>query len=92
MSIKGELILASDSGHRYIIQVDLIATDNDQSTFEEWTSPSRLVPLALALSCLWVILGITSSSRKVSTDVEENPISSLESDDPAFVDTFGEPY
>ena len=44
MSVKGELVLASDSGHRYIIQVDLIATDNDQSTFEEWTSPSLLVP------------------------------------------------
>ena len=92
MSVKGELVLASDSGHRYIIQVDLIATDNDQSTFEEWTSPSLLVPLALALSCLWVILGINSSSRKVPTDVEENPISSLESDDPTFVDAFGEPY
>ena len=64
MSVKGELVLASDSGHRYIIQVDLVATDNDQSTFEEWTSPSLLVPLALALSCLWVCLLYTSPSPR----------------------------
>jgi hypothetical protein len=92
MIVRGEIILASDSGHNYHITVELVAGDEEESTIEEWTSPAKLIPIALALSALWVALGIKSPSGKVSTDDEEVPSSSLYGDDPAFVDPFGETY
>ena len=88
MLVKGEVILASDSGHRYIIEIELVAGNSEESTFEEWTSPSKLIPIALALAALWVALGINSPSGKVTTDEEEIPATSIQSDDPSFVDPF----
>ena len=89
MVIKGEIILASDSGHRYIINVELIAENSEQSTLDVWTSPAKLIPIALALTALWVVLGISSTSGKVPSDEQEIPIVPLESDDPSLVDPFG---
>jgi M6 family metalloprotease-like protein len=88
MIIKGELILASDSGHRYVIEIELVARDSEESMFEEWTSPAKLIPIALALSTLWVILGIRSTSGQVAPDEQEIPIIPPEGDDPTFVDPF----
>ena len=92
MIVRGEIILASDSGHNYHINVELVAGGEEESTIEEWTSPAKLIPIALALSALWVALGIKSPSGKVSTDDEEVPNTSLYGDDPTFVDPFGETY
>ena len=92
MYVKGQIILASDSGHRYTIEVELIAGDEEDSTFEEWTSPAKLIPIALVLSALWVALGISSPTRQVPTDEQEVPSISVQSDDPSFVDPFGESY
>ena len=90
MFVRGNLILASDSGHRYEIEVVLQASDGEISTIEEWTQPSRLVPIALALATLWVILGINSPSRKVAAKEEEIPTSFEDSNHPSFIDAFGE--
>lgn len=92
MYVKGQIILASDSGHRYTIEVELIAGDEEDSTFEEWTSPAKLIPIALVLSALWVALGISSPTRQVPADEQEVPSISVQSDDPSFVDPFGESY
>jgi len=92
MYVKGQIIIASDSGHRYTIEVELIAGDEEDSTFEEWTSPAKLIPIALVLSALWVALGISSPTRQVPTDEQEVPSISVQSDDPSFVDPFGESY
>ncbi len=92
MYVKGQIILASDSGHRYTIEVELIAGDEEDSTFEEWTSPAKLIPIALVLSALWVALGISSPTRQVPTDEQEVPSISVQSDDPSFVDPFSESY
>ena len=92
MIVKGEIILASESGHRYTIQIELVANDMEESAFEEWTRPAKLIPVALALSTLWVVLGIRSSTGKVAPDEQEIPVISGESNDPAFVDPFGEAY
>ena len=83
--------LASESGHNYHIEVELIAQSNDESTLEEWTSPAKLIPIALVLAAVWVILGIQSPSGGV-VDQEELPPTSVYSDDPSLVDPFGEPY
>ena len=92
MVVRGEIILASDSGHNYHIDIELVADDEEESTIEEWTSPAKLIPIALALSALWVVLGISSPSREVATNDEEIPTTPLYGDDPTFVDSFGESY
>ena len=92
MIVKGEIILASESGHRYSIEVELIAGDQEESTIEEWTSPAKLIPIALGLAALWVILGIRSPSGQVAPDEQEIPPVPLYGDDPSFVDPFGETY
>ena len=92
MIVRGEIVLASDSGHNYHIEVELVAQNKDDSTLEEWTSPAKLIPVALVLAALWVILGIQSPTREVTSDQEEHPTTSIYSDDPSFVDPFGEPY
>ena len=88
MLVKGEIILASDSGHRYYITVELVAGEEDESVLEEWTSPAKLIPIALALATLWVILGIKSAAGKVSPEEQEVPVVPLESDNPSLVDPF----
>ena len=92
MIVRGEIILASDSGHNYHIDVKLISGGEEETTFDEWTSPAKLIPFALVLSALWVVLGINSPSREVATNEQETPDSSIYSEDPAFVDTFSESY
>ena len=92
MIVRGEVVLASDSGHNYHIYVELVAQNEEDSTIEEWTSPAKLIPIALILAAVWVILGIQSSTREVASNQEELPNTPVYSDDPAFVDSFREPY
>ena len=92
MDINGELILASDSGQKYTVKVRLVSGEYDKTRFERWTEPSILIPMALALSAFWVILGIGSTSRQVSTNQQEVPVIPEESDDPSFVDPFSQSY
>ena len=92
MVVRGEVILASDSGHNYHINIELVAGDEEESTIEEWTSPAKLIPIALGLCAIWVVLGIKSPSREMATDDKEVPTTPLYGDDPTFVDPFGETY
>ncbi len=92
MIIRGEIVIASDSGHNYHIEVELISDDEEKSDFDEWTSPSKLVPVALGLSALWIVLGIKSPAREVTANQQETPNFSVNGEDPSFVDTFSEPY
>jgi len=92
MIVRGEVILASDSGHNFHIDVELIAGEDEESTIDEWTSPAKLIPIAIALSALWVILGISSPSREVAADKQELPSTTVDGYDPSFVDPFGETY
>ncbi len=91
MLIRGQVVLATDSGENYYIDVELTAVDEDKK-FNEWSEPSVLVPVALLLASLWVILGMDSSTRQVSSELDEVPTVPLESDDPTFIDAFREPY
>ena len=91
MLIRGQVVLATDSGENYYIDVELTAIDEDKK-FNEWSEPSVLVPVALLLASLWVILGMDSSTRQVSSELDKVPTVPLESDDPTFIDAFREPY
>jgi M6 family metalloprotease-like protein len=86
--VKGEVILASDSGHKYLIQIELIAGEDEETFVDRWTAPAKLVPISLALATIWVLLGINSSTREVATNKQEVPVVPLEGDDPTFVDPF----
>lgn len=92
MLVRGELILATDSGQRYTISIELTASNQKTSTIDNLTEPSTLVPIALLLVSLWVVLGIDSPSREVSSELDEIPLGGFESDDPVFIDPFGESY
>ena len=92
MIVRGEIVLASDSGHNYHIEIKLVADGGEESTVDEWTSPAKLIPIAISLAAIWVILGIKSPSREVTTDHQELPPTPIYSDDPALVDSFREPY
>ena len=92
MLARGELVIASDSGHKWIIEIEATAEDEDISELNEWRKPGILIPIALGLASLWVLMGINSSSREVASEHEETPATSIQSDQPAFVDPFSESY
>ena len=92
MLVRGELILASNSGHQYVIEIELSAEAEDETLLDEWRKPSILIPIALCLAVLWVVLGIRSPAGQVSSEQQEDPDSGVDGDDPAFVDPFSEPY
>ncbi len=92
MLIKGELVLATESGQKYAISIELTAKNAHSSAIESFTEPAILVPIAFLLISIWVVLGIESSTGEVSSELDESPFTVIEGDDPAFVDPFGEPY
>ena len=92
MYVKGEVVLASDSGHKYHIEIELTAGGQEESTFEEWTSPAKLIPIALGLAAIWVALGIRSPAGQVAIDEQEIPLTPLYGDDPSLIDPFSETY
>ena len=84
--------MATESGQKYAISIELTATDEQSSALDYFTEPAILVPIAFLLISIWVVLGIESSTGEVSSELDESPFSIIEGDDPAFVDPFREPY
>ena len=91
MLASGDLILASDSGHQWRIEIELIAYSDSADPLNKWREPATMVPIALLLAALWVILGIKSPTRKVATEHQELPPTQIEGYDPALVDPFSQP-
>lgn len=91
MLASGDLILASDSGHQWRIEIELLAQSSQEDPLNKWREPSTMVPIALVLASLWVILGIRSTTRKVTTEHQEVPSTGIEGYDPAFVNPFSQP-
>jgi M6 family metalloprotease-like protein len=88
MLAKGEVVIASDSGHQWVVEVELTADSEESSGMAFMRDPGILVPLALSLCALWVIMGIRSSSRKVAPELEEVPVPIIHDTDPTLVDPF----
>jgi len=88
MLAKGEVVIASDSGHQWIVEVELTADSEESDGMAFVRDPGVLVPVALCLCALWVIMGIKSSSRKVAPELEEVPVPIIHDTDPALVDPF----
>ncbi len=94
MIARGNVILATESGHRWELEVTLTAQKEEMSTFDEWRQPERVLPIACILAALWFLLGIKKSepTRQPASKFEEGPgaIISIHSTDPSFANPLGE--
>ena len=94
MVARGNVILATESGHRWELEVTLTAQEGEMSTFDEWRQPERVLPISCVLAALWFILGIkgSDSTRQPASKFEEGPgvIVPVHSTNPSFTDTLGE--
>ena len=88
MLAKGEVVIASDSGHQWIVEVELTAESDEASGMAFFRDPGVLVPVALFLCALWVIMGIRSPSGKMAPELEEVPVPVIHDTDPTLVDPF----
>jgi len=63
MSVKGELILISQSGHRWTLDLEYTAVDSNRKGFEEWRTPGTLLGTAGIICALWVLVGMFERNR-----------------------------
>ena len=94
MIARGNVILATESGHRWELEVTLTAQEEELSTFDEWRQPEKILPIACVLAALWFVLGIkgSDSTRQPASKFEEGPgvIIPVHSTNPSFTDSLGE--
>ena len=94
MIARGNVILATESGHRWELEVTLTAQEEEMSTFDEWRQPEKILPIACVLAALWFILGIRNSdtTRQPASKFEEGPgtIIPVHSTDPPFANPLSE--
>lgn len=64
MSVKGELILISQSGHRWTIELEYTALDDEASLLDEWREPGKLLGSAGIICVLWILVGMYEGSKK----------------------------
>ncbi len=64
MSVEGELVLLTQGGHTWTVQLEFIATSQEPTFFEQWRSPGNVLFIAGLLSALWVLLGMVDSKRE----------------------------
>ena len=64
MSVKGELILISQSGHRWTIELEYTALDGEASLLDEWREPGKLLGSAGIICVLWILAGMYEGGKK----------------------------
>ena len=64
MSVKGELILISQSGHRWTIELEYTALDDEASLLDEWREPGKLLGSAGIICVLWILVGMYEGGKK----------------------------
>ena len=79
MSVKGELILISQSGHRWTIELEYTAVDGESSILDEWSTPGKLLGSAGIICVLWVLIGMfdrmkVPSNSQQNTSFEVSPM------------------
>ncbi len=75
MIARGNVILATESGHRWQLEVTLTAQEKELSTFDEWRQPEKILPIACVLAAIWFVLGIkiSDTARQPASKFEEGP-------------------
>ena len=95
MIARGHVILATESGHRWELDITLTAQKDDLTTFDEWRQPERVLPIACILASIWFLLGIKNSetTRQPASEFEEGPSPhiTIDSTNPSFANSLGEP-
>ena len=66
MSVDGELILISQSGHRWTIELKYTAVDGERNFIDEWRTPGKLLGSAGIVCMIWVAIGMFE--RKPTTE------------------------
>ncbi|MBT6527731.1 MAG: hypothetical protein HOM04_04370 [Euryarchaeota archaeon] len=78
MSVNGEIVLISQSGHRWTIHLEYSAIDGERSTFDEWRTPGRLLGCAGLISAIWVLFAMmdtrpNSRPKQSQSNIETEP-------------------
>lgn len=87
MSVNGEFVLLSQSGHRWVIHLEFTAVNNDNSNFVQWQKPGTLLGLAGVFAALWVFLGTFEKRKKPQRDSEIDSLNTL-----STIDTHQDPW
>lgn len=68
MSVDGELVLQSQGGHTWTVELQYVAQSQDTSWLDEWRTPGRIVFVAGIMSAIWVFTGMTSQTQTNKND------------------------
>jgi hypothetical protein len=81
MTVRGELVLIDNNGHRWIYELDYTAEVDDASVLDEWRTPGRILGIICLVGAVWIGMGIIDSNRTKSapqtqseTQSESQPI------------------
>ena len=89
MLIHGELILSTDEGQRWVIDVELEATAIPDSWWTPWIEPGRVIGLMLAVLGLSALTTAVSSSKTEADDTA--PSENVRSPVVESIDAWGRP-
>tara|TARA_B110000444_G_scaffold60463_1_gene56389 strand:+ start:18382 stop:20457 length:2076 start_codon:yes stop_codon:yes gene_type:complete len=73
MSVKGELVLISQSGHRWSINLEYTAVDGERNTLEELRTPGILLGCAGIVCAFWVLIGMFERKVKTNQPTSQTP-------------------
>ena len=65
MSVDGELILISQSGHRWTIELEYTAVDGERDWIEELRTPGKLLGGAGIVCIIWICIGMIERKPKI---------------------------
>tara|TARA_Y100000766_G_scaffold283863_1_gene300691 strand:+ start:18218 stop:20323 length:2106 start_codon:yes stop_codon:yes gene_type:complete len=68
MSVDGELILISQSGHRWTINLAYTAVDGERNFIDELRTPGNLLGGAGIILILWIAIGMVDRKPKTGTN------------------------
>lgn len=74
MSVKGELILISQSGHRWTIELEYTALNGESSLVDEWRKPGNLLGSAGIVCVLWILIGMFDRFKKTKQSQLNPPL------------------
>ena len=79
MTVKGELILISQSGHRWTIELEYTALDGETTLIDELRKPGNLLGSAGIVCVVWVLIGMFDKVKKTKQS-QLNPSLGKQSD------------
>jgi hypothetical protein len=66
MTVRGELVLIDNNGHRWTYELDYTAEVDDASVLDEWRTPGRILGIICLVGAVWIGMGIIDSNRTKS--------------------------